>query len=120
MRTVPVWIDDAPIRKFPKLHRNIDVDVLVIGAGVTGITVGYLLKEAGLTVALISRRVKKVAAFGGDNGKIHRLSPVCTHLACLSRRNPSKTTWDCPSHGSRFKNSGEVMAGPGEEPLSPM
>src|SRR6266487_6105247 len=55
MRNVPVWIDDTRIRKFPKLQKNINVDVLVIGAGITGITTAYLLKKAGLTVALIER-----------------------------------------------------------------
>ena len=41
-----------PIRKFPKLQRNVTVDVLVIGAGITGITVAGLLKRARSTVAL--------------------------------------------------------------------
>src|SRR5215469_10064972 len=55
MKNVPVWIDDTPIRKFPKLERNISVDVLVVGTGVTVITTAYLLKKAGPTVALIER-----------------------------------------------------------------
>src|SRR5713101_380950 len=55
MKNVPVWIDDTPIRKFPKIQKNISVDVLVVGAGVTGITAAYLLKEAGSTVALTER-----------------------------------------------------------------
>src|SRR6266480_5194128 len=55
MKNVPVWIDTAPIRKFPKLQRNITVDLVVVGAGVTGITTAYLLKKAGSTVALIDR-----------------------------------------------------------------
>src|SRR6266850_4983491 len=55
MTNVPAWIDDTPIRKFPKLQRNISADVLVVGAGVTGITTAYLLKKAGSTVALIER-----------------------------------------------------------------
>src|SRR5258707_1584391 len=55
MKSVPVWIDTAPIRKFPKLQRNITVDIVVVGAGVTGITTAYLLKKAGSTVALIER-----------------------------------------------------------------
>src|SRR6266568_3108790 len=245
MKNVPVWIDDTPIRKFPKIQKNISVDVLVVGAGVTGITAAYLLKKAGSTVALterervasmdtghttahltyvtdvglqqlvrnfgkdhaqaawdagaaaineieriveeegiecefarvpayvharvggslkkeasslkkeadlaaklgfegaylnsaawnylrenkdypyymvkdrlarpaadsvrelrpgdgmiIGRRGKKVAAFRDPNGDIHRLSPVCTHLGCLVRWNPSESTWDCPCHGS--------------------
>jgi glycine/D-amino acid oxidase-like deaminating enzyme/nitrite reductase/ring-hydroxylating ferredoxin subunit len=69
---------------------------------------------------IIGRRGKKVAAFRDANGNIHRLSPVCTHLGCLVRWNPSESTWDCPCHGSRFKPTGEVIAGPAEEPLAPI
>jgi len=62
MRNIPVWIDDTPIRKFPKLQGNISADILVVGAGVTGITTAYLLKKAGSTVALIER--ERVASIG--------------------------------------------------------
>lgn len=62
MTDVPVWIDETPIQKFPKLHRNISADVVIVGAGVTGITAAYLLKKAGSTVALIEReRVASIA-----------------------------------------------------------
>jgi glycine/D-amino acid oxidase-like deaminating enzyme/nitrite reductase/ring-hydroxylating ferredoxin subunit len=67
---------------------------------------------------LIGSRGKKYAAFRDRNGKIYKLSPVCTHLGCLVRWNPAESTWDCPCHGSRFKATGEVMAGPAEEGLS--
>jgi len=67
---------------------------------------------------IIGSRGKKVAAFRNRNGKIHRLSPVCTHLGCLVRWNSAESTWDCPCHGSRFKPTGEVIAGPAEEGLS--
>ncbi|HEX3420812.1 MAG TPA: FAD-dependent oxidoreductase [Candidatus Udaeobacter sp.] len=69
---------------------------------------------------IVGRRGKKVAAFRDSNGNIHRLSPVCTHLGCLVRWNPAESMWDCPCHGSRFKPTGEVIAGPAEEPLPPI
>jgi len=69
---------------------------------------------------IIGRRGKRVTAYRDSNGKVHRLSPVCTHLGCLVRWNPAESTWDCPCHGSRFKPTGEVIAGPAEEPLSPI
>jgi Rieske Fe-S protein len=69
---------------------------------------------------IIGSRAKKIAAFRDRNGKLHKLSPVCPHLGCHVRWNPAEFTWDCPCHGSRFKSSGEVIAGPAEEALSPL
>ena len=55
MDTTPYWIDSAPLPRFPKLEQNLEVDVLVIGGGITGLTTAYLLKKAGQTVALLER-----------------------------------------------------------------
>ena len=58
------------------------------------------------------------AVYRGLDGKIHVRSAVCTHMGCYVHWNTAERTWDCPCHGSRFKVTGEVQAGPAEEPLA--
>jgi Rieske Fe-S protein len=69
---------------------------------------------------VIKMNGKTVAAYRDDLGKVNLLSPVCTHLGCIVHWNESDKTWDCPCHGSRFKPTGEVFAGPAEQPLEKM
>jgi glycine/D-amino acid oxidase-like deaminating enzyme/nitrite reductase/ring-hydroxylating ferredoxin subunit len=67
---------------------------------------------------IIGSRARKIAAFRDRDGKVHKLSPVCPHLGCHVKWNSAESTWDCPCHGSRFKPTGEVIAGPAEAALS--
>ncbi|MES2792681.1 MAG: FAD-dependent oxidoreductase [Planctomycetota bacterium] len=60
---------------------------------------------------------QKVAAFRNEAGELSMLSPVCPHMGCLVHWNAAETTWDCPCHGSRFRCTGEVHAGPAQAPL---
>jgi glycine/D-amino acid oxidase-like deaminating enzyme/nitrite reductase/ring-hydroxylating ferredoxin subunit len=52
------------------------------------------------------------AAYRDEEGRLHVLSPVCTHMGCLVRWNTSARTWDCPCHGARYAATGEVLEGP--------
>ncbi len=42
-------------QKFPSLEKNISVDVVVVGGGITGITTAYLLSRSGKKVALVDK-----------------------------------------------------------------
>lgn len=55
MNTTSHWIDSAPLPPQPTLDRDLEVEVIVVGAGLTGITTAYLLKQAGHSVALVER-----------------------------------------------------------------
>ena len=50
MRNVPTWIESAPIQRFARLQKNTTADVIVVGAGITGITMAYVLRKAGVKV----------------------------------------------------------------------
>lgn len=47
------WRDSVKITQFNNLPENFEVDIGIIGAGITGITAAYLLLKEGFTVALI-------------------------------------------------------------------
>jgi glycine/D-amino acid oxidase-like deaminating enzyme/nitrite reductase/ring-hydroxylating ferredoxin subunit len=68
---------------------------------------------------IVKARGKKVAAYRDKKGDVHKVSAVCTHMGCVVHWNSAEQTWDCPCHGSRFKPTGEVIAGPAEDPLGP-
>jgi glycine/D-amino acid oxidase-like deaminating enzyme/nitrite reductase/ring-hydroxylating ferredoxin subunit len=47
------WIDSTEALPFEKLDENIDVDVVIIGGGIAGISIAYNLLRSGKTVALV-------------------------------------------------------------------
>src|SRR5207248_8039277 len=95
MRSVPFWIDSAPIRRFRRLERNVNVDVVVVGAGITGITTAHLLKETGLTVALIER--ERVASIDTGHTTAHLTYVTDVELQELARNfgnDHAQAAWD--------------------------
>jgi len=60
---------------------------------------------------------RRVAAYRDAAGRVSLCSPVCPHLGCIVHWNTAESTWDCPCHGSRFRPTGELLAGPAESPL---
>lgn len=95
MKNVPFWIDSAPIQKFPEIQRNVNVEVVVVGAGVTGITTAYLLKIAGLTVALVER--ERVASIDTGHTTAHLTYVTDVELQKLARnfgKDHAQAAWD--------------------------
>ncbi|MCU7551984.1 FAD-dependent oxidoreductase [Chitinophagaceae bacterium LB-8] len=55
---------------------------------------------------------KKCAVHRDEEGNLHVVSAICTHLGCVVHWNWNEQSWDCPCHGSRFTVDGEVIEGP--------
>jgi glycine/D-amino acid oxidase-like deaminating enzyme/nitrite reductase/ring-hydroxylating ferredoxin subunit len=68
--------------------------------------------------AVVRIGTDEIAAYRDDEGVVHTLSAVCTHLGCLVSFNPAERSWDCPCHGSRFTATGEVLEGPAVDDLA--
>ncbi|MER3499793.1 MAG: hypothetical protein C4308_14805 [Chitinophagaceae bacterium] len=45
---------------------------------------------------------ESIALYKDENGELHAVSPICTHLKCTVAWNSAEKTLDCPCHGSRF------------------
>lgn len=70
--------------------------------------------------AIVSTAEADIAAFRDEDGQLHAVSAVCTHMGCVVGWNRTDRTWDCPCHGSRFLLTGEVLNGPAVSPLQRM
>lgn len=76
MRPSP-WLT-TPARAFPPPSRDVQVDVAIVGAGVSGVTAAVLLKQRGYTVAVLDRG----RLGGGDTGH------TTAHLTAVTDRPP--------------------------------
>ena len=61
--------------------------------------------------------LKNLAGYRDDDGELHVVSAVCTHLACIVSWNKAEQSWDCPCHGSRFDFDSHVLQGPAVKDL---
>jgi glycine/D-amino acid oxidase-like deaminating enzyme/nitrite reductase/ring-hydroxylating ferredoxin subunit len=90
----PYW-DETELPSFAAVDRSFDADVIVVGAGLTGITAARLLTDAGCRVALVER-----GRVGGvDTGctTAHLTSVTDARLSDLASsfgRDHAQAVWD--------------------------
>jgi cytochrome b6-f complex iron-sulfur subunit len=57
---------------------------------------------------------EQVILIKSKNSRI-ALSRNCPHLGCSLNLDPSRETFSCPCHGSRFNIKGEYLSGPADK-----
>jgi len=43
--------------------------------------------------------------------------PRCPHMGCALKKNKEENAWECPCHGSRFTENGDLLEGPANSGL---
>ncbi len=85
MSTESLWQSYADTTSFPELHHDIEVDVAVIGGGITGITNAQLLKEQGLKVAVLESHRVGVSNTAHSTGNLYEV--MGTELIELGKKH---------------------------------
>lgn len=70
MKNKSIWLHDLNYQPNASLTENIDVDVLIIGGGITGLSVAYELINSNLKVCLVERNSIGHSTTGKSTGKL--------------------------------------------------
>ena len=73
MKNISIWKDNVRKKKYFKVSKNIDADVLIIGGGITGISTLYHLKDSSLKVVLVEQNRIGCSVTGNSTGKLSYL-----------------------------------------------
>ncbi len=94
MATLSHW-KQVRLPRFAPLGEPLQVDVLVIGGGMTGITAAYLLKKSGKKVALIERDQCAQANTGNTTAHLTCVTDLrLQQLVKLFGEDHSRAIWD--------------------------
>ncbi len=69
-RHVSLWLDDTRATDYPALEGDRRCDVVVVGAGITGMTAGLLLAREGLSVCVIDQNSVATGTTGHTTAKV--------------------------------------------------
>lgn len=100
------------------IQENLDVAKQFVGDRVRTLRTKAVSELAPGEGGIVDVDGEKLAAYRDEQGKVHAVSPVCTHLGCYVHWNSAEKSWDCPCHGSRFDCEGHLLQGPAVEDLA--
>ncbi|MBP3952728.1 FAD-dependent oxidoreductase [Bacillus sp. YZJH907-2] len=66
----PYWRSSVDLESYPALNEDINVDVAIVGGGISGITAAYLLSKEGKKVALLEADVVLNGTTGHTTAKV--------------------------------------------------
>lgn len=71
MNTISVWRAAAPQASFPTLQEEITADVVIVGGGITGVTLALNLAEQGTSAVLLEAHTVGFGSTGNSTGNLY-------------------------------------------------
>src|SRR4051812_37100817 len=95
MKTGSFWQFSQTLPEFPSVTSDLDVDVVIIGGGLTGITAAWLLKREGVRVALLERYRCAQADTGHTTAHLTYVTDErLHHLVKVFGRDAARAFWE--------------------------
>ena len=70
MKNYSIWKENIDLGSYDKLKENLDVDVLIIGGGMTGINTMYQLRDSSLEVVFVEQNKLGMGVTANSTGKL--------------------------------------------------
>lgn len=95
LNATPFWSTAAEPHRFPRLDHDLRTDIVIVGAGITGLTTAYLLLLGGHSVAIFDRG--RVAERDSGHTSAHLTMVSDRRLSSLVRswgRDRARAVWE--------------------------
>ena len=70
MENKSIWKEKVENKALPKLEKDIECDILIIGGGIAGLSTGYFLRDSGKKIVLIDKDMCAEGASSKNTGKL--------------------------------------------------
>ena len=106
MKNISIWLDELEKKSFKRLDKDINVDVLVVGGGITGISTAYHLSTGDLKVCLVEKNKLMEGVTSRTTGKLTYLQEnIYSKLVNYHGRNKTKLYLDSQKEAIKIVNS---------------
>jgi glycine/D-amino acid oxidase-like deaminating enzyme/nitrite reductase/ring-hydroxylating ferredoxin subunit len=93
--TTPYWTASATFPPFARLDKDLVTDVVVVGAGVTGLTAAYLLAKSGRQVVVLERERCALTDTGHTSAHLTMVTDTrMNELVKRFGRSHAQAVWD--------------------------
>jgi len=106
MNTTPYWFENRSKALHPSLDEDLEVDILIVGGGICGVTAAYLIAGEGLSVALVEREILGGRDTGHTTAHLTYMTDTrLSELVATFSRREAALAWEAGRDAMNFISS---------------